>query len=257
MAIAWPLEGLSADDQAGLAAVARHMTFERGQAIVVAGEHPGALYLVEAGEARVEIGGRGIARVGPGSLVGEMSFASGDPAMATVVADGPMTVACVSAADVEALALEQPERSSRLYRAIARVIAGRLRERQRALFEEDATGDDLPVFEDGFEALRTAPLPPLVVDAIERYREVGDPQRAFLYRWAWHGLGVTCLDLVPERWREHVQITKLLMVVANVLFDDLADVPGSEREFQASIDRMMDVTAPSDAADVDGPYFQL
>lgn len=254
MAISWPLDGLTVDDQAGLAAVARHLTFERGQAIVVAGEHPGALYLVEAGEACVEIGGREIARVGPGSLVGEMSFASGDPAMATVVADGPMTVACVSAADVEALARSRPALSSRLYRAIARVIAERLRERQQALFDEDAAGDELPVFEDGFEALRTATLPPLVVDAIERYREVGDPQRAFLYRWAWHGLGVTCLDVVPERWREHVQITKLLMVVANVLFDDLADVPGSELEFQASIDRMMDIAG---APTVDGPYFEL
>jgi hypothetical protein len=112
------------------------------------------------------------------------------------------------------------------------------------------------VFEDGFEALRTATLPPLVVDAIERYREVGDPRRGFLYRWAWHGLGETHLSVVPEELCEHVQITKLLMVIANVLFDDLADVPGQELEFQTTIDRMMDVHRPG-GADVSAPYFEL
>ena len=113
------------------------------------------------------------------------------------------------------------------------------------------------MFVDGFEAMRAATLPPIVVDAIERYQRVGDPDRGFIYRWAWHGLGETHLSVVPERWREHVQTTKLLMVIVNVLFDDLADVPGNELEFQASIDRLMDVEAPSRGADIDGPYFEL
>jgi hypothetical protein len=257
METSWPLHGLTDDDRARLVEVAQRGSVQGGEAIIVAGERPGALLLIEQGEARVEVRGREIARVGPGSVVGEMSFASGDPATASVVATDALTFTRVSAADVAELTRADPGFSSRLYRDIARVIAERLRLRQEEWFEEGADVGELPVFEDGFEALRTATLPPLVVDAIERYRQVGDPQRAFLYRWAWHGLGVTCLDVVPDALREHVQITKLLMVVANVLFDDLADVPGHELEFQASIDRMMGVASGEAAAVVDGPYFEL
>ena len=105
--------------------------------------------------------------------------------------------------------------------------------------------------------MRTAALPPVVVDAIERYERVGDPRRAFLYRWAWHGLDETVLSVVAPERREHVKVTKLLAVIANVLFDDLADVPGHELEFQAAIDRMLGVDAPPNGADIDGPYFEL
>lgn len=253
----WPFDELTAGDQEALAAVEQRVPVDPGRPVLVAGTHPGALFHVEHGEAIVEVRGREIARVGPGSVVGEMSFATGDPAMASVVAATALTVARVSAADVEALTRSDPGFSSRLYRGIARVIVERLREREREWFDEEPDVAELPVFEDGFEALRTATLPPLVIDAVERYRQVGDPRRGFLYRWAWHGLGETHLSVVPGDLREHVQITKLLMVIANVLFDDLADVPGQELEFQASVDRMMDVRRQDGGADVAGPYFEL
>jgi len=253
----WPLDDLTVDDQAMLARVAQRATLEPGQAIIAAGSLPDALFLIEEGEISVQARGREIARLRAGSLVGEMSFASGDPAMATVLALTDVRFARVSTADVAACAQRELGFSARLYRGIARVIVERLRARQQEFFHEQTAATDLPVFEDGFEALRTATLPPLVVDAIERYRQVGDPQRGFIYRWAWHGLGETRLSVVPDALQEHVQITKLLMVVANVLFDDLADVPGNEREFQASIDRMLGVAAGDVDGGVDGPYFEL
>jgi CRP/FNR family cyclic AMP-dependent transcriptional regulator len=254
---AWPLDELTDADQAMLAGVAETVEVPAGAAIVTVGERPGALFLVEAGDTRVEVRGREIARLGPGSLVGEMSFAGGDAASATVSAIGAVRMARVSSAHVAGCAARDPGFPARLYRGIARVIGERLRRHNEAWFEADAAFGELPVFVDGFEAMRAATLPPVVVDAIERYQRVGDPNRGFIYRWAWHGLGETHLSVVPERWREHVQTTKLLMVIVNVLFDDLADVPGNELEFQASIDRLMDVEAPSRGADIDGPYFEL
>src|SRR6185436_2447996 len=116
-----------------------------GEPILVAGTHPGALFLVEDGEAVVEARGREIARIGPGSVVGEMSFATGDPAMADVVAATAVTVARVGAADEE-LARREPGFSARLYRGIARVIVERLREREREWYEEDPYVGELPVF---------------------------------------------------------------------------------------------------------------
>ena len=161
MPTAWPLEDLTAGDQALLADVAEGVTIAPGGAIVTTGEHPGALLLIEAGEASVEVRGREIARVGPGTLVGEMSFASGDPAMATVVALGPVRVARVSTAAVAACAGRAPGFSGRLYRAIARVIVERLRQQRDELFEADAGDPELPVFTDGFAAVRDATLPPV------------------------------------------------------------------------------------------------
>jgi hypothetical protein len=62
---------------------------------------------------------------------------------------------------------------------------------------------------------------------------------------------------VPEPCSEHVQTTKLLMVVANVLLHDLAGVAGREREFHAAIDRLMAVDRPGDRADLDAPSCDL
>ncbi|MDX6681887.1 MAG: hypothetical protein QOG94_1926, partial [Solirubrobacteraceae bacterium] len=253
----WPLDELTAADQALLAGMAQTFASAPGDTIISEGGHPNALLLIEQGAARVEVRGREVATLGPGSLVGEMSFASGDPASATVVVTEPARVARVPAADVVACEADNPGFSARLYRSIARIVGERLQRQHQRWFDDDAALDELPVFTDGFEELRAAALPAVVEHAIERYERVGDARRAFLWRWAWHGIRNTQLSVVPERWREHVDATKLLAVVVNVLFDDLADVPGRELEFQASIDRLMNVSAPPSGADIDGPYFQL
>ncbi|MDX6719985.1 MAG: hypothetical protein QOJ63_2239 [Solirubrobacteraceae bacterium] len=75
--------------------------------------------------------------------------------------------------------------------------------------------------------------------------------------WAWRGLEETQLSVVPAQWSEHVRTTKLLAVIANVLLDDLADVPGRELAFQASIDRLMGIRPADTGADLEGPYFDL
>ena len=253
----WPLHELTPEDQTLLAAMAQTFEAAPGDTIISEGGHPDALLLIEDGAARVEVRGREVAILGPGSLVGEMSFASGDPASATVVATERARVARAPSADVAACEAGNPGFSARLHRSIARIAGERLRRQHQTLFDDEAALDELPVFADGFEQLRAATLPAVVEDAIERYQRVGDPRRAFLWRWAWHGIRNTQLSVVPEQWREHVDATKLLAVIVNVLFDDLADIPGSELEFQASIDRLMDVTAPPSGADLDGPYFEL
>jgi hypothetical protein len=257
MATPWPLDELTASYQALRAGAARPADVAAGEAVITAGERPDALFLVEEGTVRIELRGHEIATRGPGTLVGEMSLASGDAASADVVAVTAVRVARASGADLGACAERDPGFSARLYRGIARLICERLQRRNLALFDDDTLFADLPQFAAGLEALRAAALPPVVVDAIERYERVGDPRRAFLYRWAWHGLEETVLSVVAPEWREHVKVTKLLAVIANVLFDDLADVPGHELEFQAAIDRMLGVDAPPNGADIDGPYFEL
>jgi hypothetical protein len=253
----WPLHELTPEDQTLLASMAQTFEAAPGDTIISEGGRPNALLLIADGAARVEVRGREVAILGPGSLVGEMSFVSGDPASATVVVTERARVARVPSADVEACEADNPGFSARLYRSIARIVGERLRRQHQQWFDDDTAVGELPTFADGFEQLRAATLPAVVEEAIERYERVGDARRAFLWRWAWHGIRNTQLSVVPEQWRDHVDATKLLAVVVNVLFDDLADIPGNELEFQASIDRLMDVTGPPTGADVDGPYFEL
>jgi hypothetical protein len=60
--------------------------------LVREGEVVKDLLYVATGVARIESGGRIIAVCGPGDYLGEMSFLSGEPATATVVASKPMRV---------------------------------------------------------------------------------------------------------------------------------------------------------------------
>jgi CRP-like cAMP-binding protein len=62
------------------------------EVLVREGEVVKDLLYVASGVARIESAGRIIAVCGPGDYLGEMSFLSGEPATATVVASRPMRV---------------------------------------------------------------------------------------------------------------------------------------------------------------------
>jgi hypothetical protein len=126
-----------------------------------------------------------------------------------------------------------------------------LRRQHQKWFDDDTAVGELPTFADGFDQLRVATLPAVVEEAIERYERVGDARRAFLWRWAWHGIRNTQLSVVPEPWRDHVDATKLLAVVVNVLFDDLADIPGPtcRTAWDIMVFATLDLMAAPDAGD--------
>lgn len=63
-----------------------------GTAFIEQGSSPDHVMLLMTGQVRVERDGGVIGTLGRGSLVGEMSFASGDPANASVIADGPVSM---------------------------------------------------------------------------------------------------------------------------------------------------------------------
>ena len=69
MPTSWPLAELTVDDQAKLARVARRVTIEDGQALIVAGESSRRrCFSSSTATARVDVRGREIARVGPGGV---------------------------------------------------------------------------------------------------------------------------------------------------------------------------------------------
>jgi CRP-like cAMP-binding protein len=88
-----------------------------GQAIVRQGEPGDAVYFVARGEVRVvrrfenaagEDEERQLARLGPGSLFGEMALLSSDPRGASVICDGPVDLLELKRARVEQIAARMP-----------------------------------------------------------------------------------------------------------------------------------------------------
>jgi hypothetical protein len=60
-----------------------------GEVLTREGEPVARLHFLAEGVCRIEIGGTPVAGIGPGSLIGEMTYHTGDPATATVIAETP------------------------------------------------------------------------------------------------------------------------------------------------------------------------
>lgn len=84
--------------------------------------------------------------LGPGELVGEISFLEHLPATASVVACEDSRVLCVPRSDLEQRVRDNPAFAADLYRGLARVLSRRLRERSAALAENAGNTDGLNTF---------------------------------------------------------------------------------------------------------------
>jgi len=72
------------------------------------------------------------------------------------------------------------------------------------------------------EAVLALELTPTMQEWVDAYEKLG---RRSLYLWKWcqQGIELTILPCVPAEWRAHVNDTKLLGVMLDVLLDDVAD----------------------------------
>jgi CRP/FNR family transcriptional regulator, cyclic AMP receptor protein len=77
-------------------------------------------FIVADGEARVVIGKRTVAAVGPGDIVGEMSLLDGGPRSATVTATTPMALYALSVPEFNALLDTSQSTSHRIMVSLAR-----------------------------------------------------------------------------------------------------------------------------------------
>jgi CRP-like cAMP-binding protein len=79
--------------------------------------------IVESGTASVKKGGRKIASIGPGDVVGELALILDRPRNATVVADSEITLLAVDARSFEPLLDEVPGLARRLLTTVAERLA--------------------------------------------------------------------------------------------------------------------------------------
>ena len=110
-----------------LATVDRHTTFARvaaGTTLCSEGASGREAFIIASGEADVTIGGVRMARLGAGSVVGEMALLEKAPRSATVTAATPMAVLVMSIRDFATIVEHAPTVSRRLLVT----LAGRLRD---------------------------------------------------------------------------------------------------------------------------------
>jgi CRP-like cAMP-binding protein len=128
----------SDSDWAVLLRHCRHRRFDRGDTVITAGATSRSLYLVVDGtlEVRLHGSGRGAGRsgrvitVGPGSVLGEMSFFDSGQRSASVKAITPVELAELRLDDFGALAEEDPRLGLQILFDLGRILAQRLRRAQ-------------------------------------------------------------------------------------------------------------------------------
>jgi CRP-like cAMP-binding protein len=107
--------------------VGTKVTLRPGQKLVEEGVHAGAVSIIVKGNVDIVIGGRTVANVGSGEIVGEISLLDSRPPSATVQAAVPTQALSISIHDMKSRLASDPGFAGRLYHALAVFLAQRLR----------------------------------------------------------------------------------------------------------------------------------
>lgn len=121
------------DERTRLALRAGHaQTVGPGEVVVEEGTRPTRLYVVEEGEVTITVrhpeGERELHRLGPGDVFGEVSFVDRGPASASCRgAQAGATLRHLDRSELEQLVRTDSARAAEVFRAVALVLAARLR----------------------------------------------------------------------------------------------------------------------------------
>jgi CRP-like cAMP-binding protein len=100
--------GLSADDLQAIERVGTPVTFQAEQVVFGSGDQGDAMYVITAGEARVDVGGR-FHILKPGDMFGEMALLAPGTRMATVRAVSELAALRIPADAFQGFLLEHPQ----------------------------------------------------------------------------------------------------------------------------------------------------
>jgi hypothetical protein len=103
-----------------------------GEQLTIEGASVPALMLIAAGQVSVDIGEQTVARMGPGSFIGEMAFLSGGNASATVTATHPTRVMKIEQARLKTLLVIDSQIAAVLHRLLGADLAQKLRALNKA-----------------------------------------------------------------------------------------------------------------------------
>lgn len=133
MSLDQSFRNLTADERARLATSGSAQTFASGEEAVREGQDMQNLMVVTKGMLRVThvYTGKGLSEfsgpLGPGDVVGEMSFVDGQGASATLIADGDTEVLVIPRSTVNEMMAADPSFSGRFYLDLILHLSHRLR----------------------------------------------------------------------------------------------------------------------------------
>ena len=124
---------LNAKDVATLEERCEHRMFPSGQTVIQEGVVADTLLMILRGEVRVmrnfldNLTAEFTGPLGPGDLLGEISFIDNTGASARIVADGDVTVLALPRTVIETMIEEDPAFAGRFYHSILITLCARLR----------------------------------------------------------------------------------------------------------------------------------
>jgi CRP-like cAMP-binding protein len=122
------LQYLSHKDWMLLLDRAKPVTFKKGDVLVQQAAQSNTLYLIAAGEVKVSISGRVLAKIGPGEICGEMAFLEDSSPSATATAEEEVQAFGIEWKTLIELFELFPHVASRFYRSLAVNLSRRLRD---------------------------------------------------------------------------------------------------------------------------------
>lgn len=128
-AIPLPLPLFSELDEESFVETVRRLHYrrvERGTKLLTEGEPGQTLLVLASGHVRIEKAGAQLAKLGPGSVLGEMALITGAPRSATAIADEEVEVFELSRAEVEQLAKTKPKVAEELVEYARKRLLGNL-----------------------------------------------------------------------------------------------------------------------------------
>ncbi|MCG8458761.1 MAG: cyclic nucleotide-binding domain-containing protein, partial [Holophagales bacterium] len=138
-------------------------TLEHGEALFDLGDPGYDLYLLEEGAIRIlrptHYGDFELARIGPGTLFGEVNFISRIERSGAAVAEGPVRLVRLAADELDDLILERPDLGVRIFLSFWQCLALELRganEQLRTFFTEEADPERLGKLREAGEGARVA-----------------------------------------------------------------------------------------------------
>jgi len=96
------------EDRAALAARFKFLEIQSGATLLNAGVRPDGLYIVLAGHFIVNRGGKQVAQLGPGEMIGESALLSGGAFKSEVIAKGKSLALCLPAAEFREMIMTHP-----------------------------------------------------------------------------------------------------------------------------------------------------
>jgi CRP/FNR family transcriptional regulator, cyclic AMP receptor protein len=121
--------GLSRRHLKHVAALAQEEEFDEGEVLAEEGQPGDTFYVLLQGQAKVERGGRRIARLLPGDFFGEIALIDGGPRSATVEAETPIETLTIHRKRFQKMLEEDPSIVVQMLEELSK----RLRNQQRSL----------------------------------------------------------------------------------------------------------------------------